>query len=96
MKNHIFLFALLAVAPGWSFAQFDSLPDSPLDSSMGNAAGGTAATLNQLDKQGDEPTRNQQQREEEQADIDKYRYDEPTDHEFNRNYDPDATAPDME
>ena len=95
MKRYIFLFALLATAPGWAFAQFDSLPDSPLDSSMGNAAGGTTATLNQLDQQGDKPTRDQQEREE-QEDIDQYRYDEPSDHDFNRNYDPEVLAPGVE
>ena len=66
-------------------AQFDALPDSPLDTSMGDAAGNVGGTLNQL-KPNDEFEDDQEQ--ERQEELLENRYDVPEDEderEFNQN-----------
>ena len=70
-----------------ALAQFGGigLPDSPLDTSMGDAAGNTAGTLNQLEPI-DEFEREQE--EERQEELLENRYDVPDeeeDEEFNKN-----------
>lgn len=96
MKKFLFLFAMASLSPTWSLAQLDALPDSPLDSSMGNAAGGTTATLNQLNQKSDRDLSRTIQREEQEEDSGLDEYVEPTDSEFNRNYDPEAITPGVE
>lgn len=68
-------------------AQFDALPDSPLDTSMGDAAGDVGGTLNQIEKN-DDFERETAQEQERQEELLENRYDVPDDkddEEFNQN-----------
>ena len=80
------LFFVLVLSGSMSArAHFDALPDSPLDTSMGDAAGDTAGTLNQLHP--DEEFE-QNQEKEKQEELLENRYDVPEDqddNEFNKN-----------
>ncbi len=79
------LFSLLLSLP--VYAQIDISPGSPLDSSMGEAAGKTGATVNQLtpDEEFESPRQNEEERQEEMLEN---RYDVPDEkeeEEFNKN-----------
>ncbi len=86
-----FLIGLLLSLP--AFAQFDVFPDSPLDSSMGNAAGGTASQM------GATPESEDIQKEEAplegEEDLDGV---EVSDEEFNKNWDQESLnlTPDLD
>lgn len=83
MKS-FFLFFLL-IAAGNSYAQFDTLPDSPLDTDMGEAAGDIDGTVNQLTPNTDYEQKQEEKRQEELLEN---RYDVPDEHEekeFNQN-----------
>ncbi len=84
MKHYI-LFILLSFMPVAVMAQFDVMPDSPLDTSMGDAAGDTTKTVNQLHPDENFEERQEQERQEE---ILENRYDVPDEkeeEEFNKN-----------
>ena len=84
MKLMIFMMLVLSGSTS-AFAQFDALPDSPLDTSMGEAAGDVGGTLNQV-KPNEEFE--QEQEEERQDELLENRYDVPEDKdddEFNKN-----------
>ncbi len=84
MKHYV-LFILLSFMPVASFAQFDVVPDSPLDTSMGDAAGDTTGAVNSLHPN-DEFEKEQE--EERQEEILENRYDVPDkqeEEEFNKN-----------
>ncbi len=84
MKHYV-LFILLSFMPMATFAQFDVMPDSPLDTSMGDAAGDTTGTLNQINP---DDRFEEEQEEERQEEILENRYDVPDDkeeEEFNKN-----------
>lgn len=71
--------------PMASYAQFDVMPDSPLDTSMGDAAGDTTATLNQISP---DDQFEKEQEEERQEELLENRYDVPDnkeEEEFNKN-----------
>ncbi len=83
MKKNLTLLALLLCYP--TFAEFDALPDSPLDTSMGETSGNTIGTLNQLTP--DEKFEEEQEKEK-QEELLENRYDVPSDEEeeeFNKN-----------
>lgn len=82
--KYLLVSLFLTLAP-MTWAQFGGIPDSPLDTSMGDAAGNTAGTLNQLEPI-DEFERDQE--EERQEELLENRYDVPDaeeDEEFNKN-----------
>ncbi|MES2526226.1 MAG: hypothetical protein V4598_04040 [Bdellovibrionota bacterium] len=86
MKHYV-LFILLSFMPVASFAQFNVMPDSPLDTSMGDAAGDTTGSLNQLHPiEGYE--KEEQQEDLRQEEMLENRYDVPDkeeEEEFNKN-----------
>lgn len=66
-------------------AQIDAIPDSPLDTDIGEAAGDTGATLNQINPDDDFEREQEQEKQEELLEN---RYDVPEDKdddEFNKN-----------
>lgn len=78
--KHLLLTFLLALS-GHTYAQFEIIPDSPLDTSMGDAAGNTIGTLNQIERE-------EEQEEEPQEELLENRYDVPSEEEeeeFNQN-----------
>lgn len=84
MKHYV-LFILLSFMPMATYAQFDVMPDSPLDTSMGDAAEDTTGTLNQINPDDQFEEEQEQERQEE---ILENRYDVPDDkeeEEFNKN-----------
>ena len=84
MKHYV-LFILLSFMPMAVMAQLDMMPDSPLDTSMGDAASDKTKTVNQ--QYTDEELQAQEEKER-QEDILENRYDVPDDQEedeFNKN-----------
>ena len=82
--RRVFVFLILA-ASAPVFAQFDSLPDSPLDTSMGEATGNVGGATNEIPPQDKFEREQDQQKEEELLEN---RYDVPDDSEedeFNKN-----------
>jgi hypothetical protein len=82
MKRYLFLSLLMGTL---GYAQVDVMPDSPLDTNMGEAAGDTVGTLNQI-KPNDKFEKKQEQ--ERQEELLENRYDVPDDkeeEEFNKN-----------
>lgn len=82
MKKYFLICLFFA---GMSQAQFEAVPDSPLDTNMGEAAQNAGATLNQItpDKRFEK-----QQEEERQEELLENRYDVPNNKEeekFNKN-----------
>lgn len=81
MKRLLFFGLLIS---SMANAQVDFVPDSPLDTSMGEAAGDTAGTVNQI-----VPSEYERQQEEErEEELLENRYDVPDDkeeEEFNQN-----------
>ncbi len=83
MKKNLTLLAFLLSYP--TLAEFDALPDSPLDTDMGETRGNTIGTLNQLTP--DEKFEEEQEKEK-QEELLENRYDVPSDEEedeFNKN-----------
>lgn len=74
-----------------SLAQLTVFPDSPIDSSMGDAAGGTVGRLDQIDSESDgKSTRDQQKQEIREEERDDEGYEKQSDREFNKNWDEES------
>lgn len=84
MKAIIIAFILFAV--GASYAQFDSLPSSPLDSDMGGSVGNVGGTVNQLTPMENERRKENEKQKEEELLENRYDVpDEKEEKEFNLN-----------